>query len=231
MNNSIKLIKYLMSNQCSDINSKIQALNSRKIYLSGLEQKIPSNIYSIYDELGLIPEDNNIYENFIDILIQYFDINCDILEVAGGNIPRLAIRLSNRQMRLGRGTITVIDPTLSVINMNYPNIKLCREQFDLETIVDYYDLIVSLFPCEVTEIIIYKSLEKNKNLFIKLCNCVHKFEDISDEDYNYYILHPEKYRKVLLERYSFYAKCFERKMDIINEQTDSPILICKKKKL
>lgn len=229
MNKNIKIIKYLFSDDCSDITSKKLAYKYQKEYLSDLSQKIPSSIYSIYDELGLIPDEYNWYEEFIDILIKNFDINCNILEVAGGNIPRLATRLSKRQYHLSSDTITVIDPSLAINPLNYPKLKLHKETFDLDTDIYKYDLIISLFPCEATEIILCKALEQNKDFFIRLCDCIHKFEEMDKIEYLYWIKNPNDYRKMLINKYKEYANYFERKIEVINNHPDSPIIMCKKK--
>ena len=228
MNKSFILMKYLLSNECSDKESKLAALRFHKEYLANIDKKIPSNIYSIYDELGFIP-DNNRYDSFIEKLSKEFDITGNILEVAGGNLPRLGERIAKKQIELGNGRITVIDPELSVSTSKYSNLVLCKEEFTLDTNIKNFDLIISLFPCEATELTIYKSFNENKNFFIRLCDCIHQYEDFSEDDYNYFLNNPKKYRKMLIDGYINYAKHFKRKLKVLDEQSDSPIIMSKKK--
>ena len=228
MNKSFILMKYLLSNECTDRKSKLLALRFHKEYLANLDMKIPSNIYSIYDELGLIPE-NNRYDSFIEKLSKEFDITGNILEVAGGNLPRLGERIAKKQIELGKGRVTVIDPELSVSTSKYSNLVLCKDEFTLDSDIKDFDLIISLFPCDATELTIYKSFNENKNLFLRLCDCIHQYEDFSEDVYNYYLSNPSEYRKMLIDGYKNYARQFKRKLKVLDEQSDSPIILSRKK--
>ena len=228
MSYKTKLIRYIFDGECSDIKSKIVALTASKEYLADLSKKIPSNYYAIYDRLGLIPENNNRYNQFIEILEKKFNLNTNILEVGGGNLPRIAERIANIQLNTQNGKITVIDPMLSTKKTNYNNLTLCKDNFTLETDIKQFDLIISLFPCEATETLIYKALTENKNLLFRMCDCIHLYEGMTDEEYNYFLKYPNKYYSMEMDRYKKFARMNGRKLEISGPQ-DSPIIMCKKK--
>ncbi len=223
----IKLIGYLFSPESNDVMSKVYALAYSNIYLNNLDKMIPSNFYSIYDRLGMIPDSVNHYDRFINKLEQVHNLGCNILEVGGGNLPRIAERIAKRQIDIGCGSITVMDPSLSVKKSKYKNLKLCKEKFTLETDIKDYDLLIGLFPCTVMELMLHKALIENKDLFFRMCDCVHYSDDLSEELYNYYLEHPDYYQKMLIESYVDYSNVFNRNMEVIDD--DTPILSIKNK--
>ena len=48
----------------------------------------------IYDEVGLLPEENNMYSGFVSLLEKNFNLDTNIVEVAGGVIPVLAKKIA-----------------------------------------------------------------------------------------------------------------------------------------
>ena len=227
ISNKIKLINYLVNSNCSDKKSINEALKWEKVYLNNLDKRIPSNYYAIYDVLKMIPSNINLYDNFLKKLESKFELDCNILEVGGGNLPRIAERIAKKQLDIGCGSITVIDSNLAINNTKYSNLKLCRNEFTLDTDISNFGLIIGLFPCEATEVIVHKSLINNKSFFIRLCDCIHPFDDFSEEEYNFYLTHPQEYYKLIVNTYKYYTSKFNRKMETINEET--PIIYSKKK--
>ena len=56
---------------------------------------IPDEVRSIFDELGLLPDDRNIYKGFVSFLREKYPIeDMDIIELGGGVIPRVSKRIS-----------------------------------------------------------------------------------------------------------------------------------------
>ena len=125
-------------------------------------------VREIYDELGLIPDDKNIYIGFIDIIENEFGIEGkNIVEVGGGHIPRLAKRLSEKQVN---GKVKVYDPLLSKYEKSTPKLSLVRTKFVENMIVpDYTDLLVGLQPCAAAERIIEAAIQNDIDFIIALC--------------------------------------------------------------
>lgn len=227
-NKNIKYISYLLKTECKDNNIILGAINMEDYYLSNLDKKVPSEYYEIYDELDLIPNDKNIYDKFLNKLLENFDIDCNILEVGGGALPRLAYRISQKQLEIGCGTITVIDPKLSIKQSNNSNLRLYKEKFKMETNVDDFNLIIGIFPCEATDVIVKKSLYSNKDFFIRLCDCIHSKDiDFSYSQYCYYLKNMKEYFQKVIDKQKKLANIFDRKIEVIDDET--PILLCKKK--
>ena len=121
----------------------------------------------IYDELGLIPDDNNIYIGFSNFIKKNFDIeNKNILEVGGGTLPRLAKRIINLT---DKGTITVYDPRISKYEKDTDRLILKRENFNKKIDVRDKDLIIGLMPCKGAEPLIESAVENNKDFIVGLC--------------------------------------------------------------
>ena len=226
-NDRKKLIKYLFNPKCSDVKSKIDALRFAKKYFNS-DSIISSNIYAIYDELGLIPEQENRYDLFVNKLISIFDIKGNVLEIGGGNLPCVGERIAKRQIELGKGTITVYDPSLSVKKSKYPNLILCKDELTMTTDIQGYDLLIGAFPCDATELMIHRALTENKDFFIQLCDCVIPFKDMSEEEYIYCQHHPNVYQQMLVDAYINYAKHFNRKVKV-RYDLSTPTLSCRHK--
>lgn len=225
----VKLIKYAFNPRCSDLESKLAALRWAKEYLNS-DDLIPSNIYSIYDQLGLLPENNNRYDDFVNHLEKAFDIQCNILEVGGGNLPRIGERIAYRQQISNKkGTITVYDPDLSVKKNSFPNLILCRDNFTLETDIRSYDLLIGEYPCDATDLMVRRALDENKDLYIQMCDCVLPYEDMSEQEYLYYCQHPDIYRQMIIDSYLEYAKNFRGKFEVNELDTETPTLIYRHK--
>lgn len=125
-------------------------------------------IREIYDELGLIPDNKNIYVGFSDIIEKEFGIeNKNIVEVGGGHIPRLAKRLEKKQIN---GKVTVYDPFLSKYEKSSSKLSLIRNKFDGNTkIPEETDLLIGLQPCAAAEKIIEVAFKYNIDFIIALC--------------------------------------------------------------
>lgn len=223
-----KLLKYLFNPRCCDLNSKLAALRWAKDYLAS-NSVIPSNIYTIYDDLGLLPEDNNRYDIFVERLVSEFGIKSNILEIGAGNIPRVAERIAEKQNECGIGTIKVYDSYMAVKESKFPNLIICREDFTLETDIRDYDILIGEYPCDATDLMIHRALTENKNLYIQMCGCVAPYEGMSDREYLYYCQHPDIYRQMLINSYLEYAKNFGGKFEVSETDTATPTLIYHRK--
>ena len=124
-------------------------------------------IREIFDELGLLPNKNNIYMAFIDLIKSKCDINGkNILEVGGGTFPRLAKRLSLEQKN---GTITVYDPRLDPSIKSTDRLILKKEKFDNETKIGNTDLFLGLMPCKGAEFLLNQALKNDRDFILWLC--------------------------------------------------------------
>ena len=121
----------------------------------------------IYDELGLIPEDKNIYIAFIELIRQVFGLDDkNIVEVGGGIIPRLAKRIKLQQKN---GTITVYDPRLAKDIDDTEGMTLKREQFSSATEIPEANLLIGLMPCEGATPLIMQATQKQIDFILWLC--------------------------------------------------------------
>ncbi len=106
-------------------------------------------IREVYDELGLIPDDKNIFDAFLKLLEQVHGIEGrNIVEVGGGTFPTLGRRIHLRQKA---GTITVYDPRIGKDIKGDDRFVLKREKFTNKTKIEGADLIIGLMPCKGAE--------------------------------------------------------------------------------
>lgn len=131
----------------------------------------------IYDELDLYPTiesssanslnpPGNMYDGFVRLLEENFDIDRDIVEVAGGVIPTLAKKIALRQKT---GTITVYDPRLMHLQNLPPNLILKAEPFRSNTPITPAKMLISFMPCEATPTVITSARQNNLDFMIGLC--------------------------------------------------------------
>lgn len=139
-----------------------QAWNSKTYYNDEL-------VREIYDELGLIPEENNIYNSFIDLLEDNFDLDGkNIIEVGGGHIPRLSKRLLSSNENIG--VIRVYDPKLSRYEKNTSRLKLYHHEFTENcSHIEGTDLLIGLMPCSGTYALVKSAVDNEKEFMVALC--------------------------------------------------------------
>ncbi|MBQ2640147.1 MAG: hypothetical protein IJF92_05270 [Bacilli bacterium] len=119
----------------------------------------------IYDELGIIKKQNNLYLGFIKLLKKEFGLNKDILEIGGGILPRLSSRISLKQKN---GSITVYDPRLAYTETNNNKFILVKEKFTMDKLPNECDLIIGVQPYGGTETIIETACRNNIDFMIAL---------------------------------------------------------------
>ena len=125
-----------------------------------------SVLRQVYDSLGLIPQEENIYHGFIDIIESQFDLDRNIVEVAGGIIPSLATKIALRQKS---GTITVYDPRI-ITPTNYPqNLILKKQQFHRDIQLPGAQMIIGFMPCEAALPIIESACLNEMDFMVTLC--------------------------------------------------------------
>lgn len=132
-----------------------------------------SKLKQIYHATGCLPSAYDPYLVVFNKLIELFDIKCNILEVASGHYPALGYDIARKQIQLGGGTITFMDPNLICNEKNklYPNITLAKKAFDLKTDISDYDIVIAYHPHEATKDLIESVVKNNKKFLIFPCSC------------------------------------------------------------
>lgn len=137
----------------------------------------------IYASLGMINDEENEYLKIFEYLLKKFNLGCNILEVACGNYPVLAHYIDTYQKKIGKGTITVIDPEVSIKKLG--NIKIIKDSFNYGDNVDNFDLIISQSPCLKIDDVAVTAIEKKKQFFISMCKCIYsRYPDLVDFFYD-----------------------------------------------
>lgn len=131
----------------------------------------------IYAEIGVFPDNKNLYKGILNFIKEKHDINCNILEIGCGYFPIFAKYIDEEQKKSDSGSITVYDPNLVVENLG--NIILNKRFLLTDDNIDRYDLVVGISPCEATELLINKASLAKKDFIIALCECT--FFNIEDE--------------------------------------------------
>lgn len=127
----------------------------------------------IYDELNLLEEEENVYNQFLRTLEQSFDINTDIVEIGGGKIPTLSKKIAQRQTH---GTIVTYDNQLIIPQISIPNLTLVKRRLlpneQLEA-----KMLIGFMPCEGTETAISLVKRNHLDFMIALCDGTGHGED------------------------------------------------------
>lgn len=144
---------------------------------------IPSVCLQIYDELGVLPDKINCYKAFAELVDEQFNIkDKNVVEIGGGNIPRLGKRIASMQ---DTGTITVFDPNLyKKEGVEYPRLTLINRRFTVMNNVSKADVLIGLLPCGASSTIIKSAIKYNKDFMIALCDSCSFYEyfDSYEED-------------------------------------------------
>lgn len=123
-------------------------------------------IRQVLDEVGYTDKSINMYEGFMEILQKNFDINTDIVEIAGGIVPSLAKKIALRQKS---GTVTVYDPRLITDIEKPDNLILKQEMFGKDTPLGNAKLVIGFMPCDATTAIINAACTNQIDFIVALC--------------------------------------------------------------
>ena len=124
-------------------------------------------VRQVFDELGFIDEQDNVYSGFINIIEKEFGLEKNIVEVGGGVVPSLATKIALKQKK---GTITVYDPRLiETLHQDIPNLVLKKELFTKETKDEKANLYIAFMPCEATQQIIETVGLNQQDFIIAAC--------------------------------------------------------------
>jgi hypothetical protein len=141
---------------------------------SGLTSVCQADILmQINQELGVTYPVPSFYEAHLHKIMENFDIGCNIVEVACGRIPALGNLIAPRQLKIGKGTITLYDPNLLPIKPKYSNMTLHREGFSTTTDISSADLLISTLGCYTMEDTIEAACVNHKDFYVAMCGCTH----------------------------------------------------------
>lgn len=152
----------------------------------------PPELLQVYSELGIYDLNDNPYQAHLNNLRKYFDIKCNVLDIASGAMPAFANLLAKEQLKLGSGTVTIYEPSLVIDKAKYPNMRLNRKKFSSKIDISDFDLITGILPCEVTEDILKSACMYQKLFYVAMCGCVHFEYEIDYEYYQQYIIDTTK---------------------------------------
>lgn len=128
---------------------------------------VSSILRQVLAETNLLEEHKNMYKGFLKILEEQFDINRNIVEVAGGIFPSLAKMIALKQET---GTITVYDPRIVVPDHCPKNLIVTRKSFTTKTkIPEDTQMLIAFMPCDATMDIIESACKNNMDFMISLC--------------------------------------------------------------
>lgn len=125
-----------------------------------------SVLRQVYDQLGFIPKEENIYHGFIDLIESNFDIERNIVEVAGGIVPSLATKIALRQKT---GTITVYDPRVIITTNKPQNLILKRQTFHRDVQLPDTQMIIGFMPCDAALPIVESACLNEIDFMVALC--------------------------------------------------------------
>lgn len=138
--------------------------------------EIPDILRQILCELNLLKKEDNVYNQFAELINDIHGLDKNIVEVGGGIIPCLSKIMALKQQK---GQVTVYDPRLIEEN-TIPNLVLKKEKLHLKTPISNAELYVGFMPRGAEELIITKACQEKKDFIITLC-C----DGLSDEDTYY----------------------------------------------
>lgn len=133
---------------------------------------VPDVLLEIYIYLNVVREKYDVYTKMINFYEEFFSepFNKNIIEIGSGNLPNLAHELQKRiNCEGGTGHVIGYDPELAVM---LSGVELRKELFNLQTDVSNVDVLLGLYPCEGTEVMLDKALREKKELCLRLCDCI-----------------------------------------------------------
>ena len=185
-------------------------------------------LMQINQELGVTFPIPSFYEAHVNKIMELFDIGCHITDVASGMLPAFANLIASRQLKIGKGTITLYDPELLTTEPKYRNMTLHKEEFTTNTNISSSNLLVGILPCKATETIIESACTNHKDFYIAMCGCTH-FKHITP----YMLPSPELYQLEIIDLAEKLLKQYDNGKLVVEHLDDNyeinyPILYNKK---
>ena len=154
----------------------------RSLAKEGLTDRNLNNdlIREVFDELGMIPDDRNLYVDFMDVLEEVHPDYKDkvIVEIGSGILPRLGERIAEKMSEKTdsgeehTGRIILFDPLIAKYKDETDRMVIKREKAkknDRTINWDGVDLLVALKPCKGAEDLINIAAEHKIDFVLGLC--------------------------------------------------------------
>ena len=195
------IIKYGKLYGKQEIKRLLDEDESAELYDSDGIGGLSESLEQIYHSIGRLPSSYDPYLIILKVLLEKFDIGCNILEVASGKYPALGYDVAKKQLDLGIGTITFMDPNLICNESNklYKNVTPLREQFTANTDISQYDIVLANRPHNVLIDLIKSVINNDKDFLIFPCSCYDNniIELINNRNLNGNIVPTYEYAKQL----------------------------------
>lgn len=163
----IMLINEFLARHSDDIDPyELEFIKRNLTHINGQNfMYFPYVTREIFDKLGLMPHEANVYSRFADLVNELYDIKgMNILEVGGGVYPTFAERICTKA-----GKVTVYDPKLAKGEADTEKLKLVRKDFNKQMCLRDYDLVLALMPCKGAEAVLDACVEQDKDFIVGLC--------------------------------------------------------------
>ena len=173
------LIDYLIKNKKFTPNKEeIKRVEERLLWGRNSSLTMPL-LRQLYDLYNFEDEKTSIYLNFINLIEENFSLDRNIVEVAGGPIPRLSFHIASRQTK---GKVTVYDPLMHPTDYNLDNLVIKKELFTEKTKVPKDSLLIGFMPCEATEVLLRVAHRRELDFMVALCGCSPNNNDVYYDD-------------------------------------------------
>lgn len=174
MSAEFKNLKCFMDEYGKKYSLKMQKDIKHYYYESGVPRYFQDTyMQQIYHAIGELDPDIDPYIASLRMFQDLeFDFGCNILDVASGYYPAFAYEIAKKQLELGRGSVTCIDPDIVCEQPLYSNVTFLKQKFTNEFDLSKFDLIVSLLPCGISSTLITSVIEQMKDYFILPCSCM-----------------------------------------------------------
>ena len=171
VNNQIEIFKYinLITKYLKEHDDFFTYNEKERIKVALCNFSAGYNLYDylclqICDELGLVPDDQNPYKVFSEMLNDTFKIeNKRIKEIGGGKLLRVGKRISDMQ---NMGTITIYDTNLLIKDGNYPNLRIAKKRFNDSIDASGADVLIGLLAYTSADVVVKSAIEKNIDFMI-----------------------------------------------------------------
>jgi len=184
----------------------------------------------IYVMLGFIKDENNPFKIFRSFIEEQYGLDRDILEVACGHIPTLALDIDLNQQKRGSGSIEVCDDAL-ILTTGWGDVVANKRRISEQSDVSKFSLIVSMLPCEATKTIIKVANKNEIEMVMYQCGCVHDGRD-NPNDFRFtdFIAYRRELRELASDTLPKGFIYSEPKFPSSSPYHDIPIVMTKRKK-
>ncbi len=127
----------------------------------------------VFSISGAYPDEVNPYYQMATEIEEEYGVDRDIMEVGAGFFPALAVELRKKQIKIGKGTVTIYDPKTIIDSESEYGIKVIKQKFTENMMIKEGSILVGRKPCKATPIIIKNANAQAIETYINLCACNH----------------------------------------------------------